>query len=451
MRFGAVIGAILSITAGSAQAQSVDALLDKLVDKGVLSVKEANDLREETDKNFTTAFSSKLGTPDWVTALRFNGDFRGRFEGIYNDQTYPTGTPGVPNTTDRDRFRYRLRFGVTAVIKDDFEAGFRVASGDVDGGTTGGVDPLSSNQTFQNNGSKKGILIDLAYGKWYPLHTAHWGGSLTIGKMENPFVFSDIVFDSDYTPEGAAQQLSYAFNDKHVLKLNVGEFVLDEVPTSEHDPYILGGQLRYDATWTKKFQSSVGISMLHIFNANALTSASVPNINTGNTRTPVSATDFAPTYNFRPIIGDGLFTYTLDTFPFYKGPFPLRAFGDYMYNPGAPDTQNVGWSVGAALGKSGKKGTWEVSYRYKRLESDAWYEELTDSDSGAFYGVAPVGGGNGYRTGTNIKGHVMRASYSPFDSTTLAVSYFLLDLIDNPAPATDSRTGRLQVDANWKF
>jgi hypothetical protein len=33
--------------------------------------------------------------------------------------------------------------------------------------------------------------------------------------MENPFVFSDMVFDADYTPEGAGVQVAYTFNDKH--------------------------------------------------------------------------------------------------------------------------------------------------------------------------------------------------------------------------------------------
>ena len=67
--------ATLACTSTTALAQSADALIDKLVDKGVLTVKEANDLREESDKGFTTAYSVKSGMPEWVTALKFNGDF----------------------------------------------------------------------------------------------------------------------------------------------------------------------------------------------------------------------------------------------------------------------------------------------------------------------------------------------------------------------------------------
>ena len=76
---GAVAGMALMI---NGHAQSVDGLLDKLVDKGVLTVKEANDLREESDKNFSTAYAAKNGMPDWVTSLRFNGDLRLRYDRI---------------------------------------------------------------------------------------------------------------------------------------------------------------------------------------------------------------------------------------------------------------------------------------------------------------------------------------------------------------------------------
>src|SRR5687768_12257185 len=81
---------------GTASAQSSDALIDKLVEKGILSVKEANELREEADKGFTQAYSVKSGMPEWVSTLRFNGDFRARYDGIYSD---------IPGVVDRHRAR----------------------------------------------------------------------------------------------------------------------------------------------------------------------------------------------------------------------------------------------------------------------------------------------------------------------------------------------------------
>ena len=77
---GVVSTTLIGVTTG--QAQAVDSLLDKLVDKGVLTPKEATELRTEADHNFTKAYQVKSGMPDWVTALKINGDLRLRFESI---------------------------------------------------------------------------------------------------------------------------------------------------------------------------------------------------------------------------------------------------------------------------------------------------------------------------------------------------------------------------------
>src|SRR6266496_4508923 len=107
---GLLVAAAEMAFALNGPAQSVDALLDKLVDKGILTVKEADELREETDKDFTKAYAAKSGMPEWVTALKFNGDFRGRFEHHDSDN---------PAFIDRNRFRYRARFGVTASLRSE--------------------------------------------------------------------------------------------------------------------------------------------------------------------------------------------------------------------------------------------------------------------------------------------------------------------------------------------
>src|SRR6185369_939443 len=105
----------------NAQAQSADALLDKLVEKGIITVKEANELRQQSDKDFTKAYASKSGLPDWVTAFKINGDFRGRYDYFKS-----------PNDAfvERSRYRYRLRLGAVATIKDNLEVGLRLTSGD---------------------------------------------------------------------------------------------------------------------------------------------------------------------------------------------------------------------------------------------------------------------------------------------------------------------------------
>jgi hypothetical protein len=440
----AVGTAALTALVAPGQAQSVDALLDKLVDKGVITVKEANQLREESDKNFTTAMQSKLGLPDWVTALKFSGDVRGRYE--YFDSPNPL-------FTERHRLRYRMRFGVAATLLDDFEAGFRLTSSETGkGGENNEGDPISGNTTFQNNASKKLIYIDQAYGKWSPLKGPDLSGTFTLGKMENPFVFSDLVFDGDYTPEGMAAQLGYRFNDKHGVKLNSGFFVLDELSGSTEDPYLLGVQARWDANWSARFNTTLGASYLTIGNDHSLSNSAVANVNRGNTRDA----DGALVNNYRPWVVDAAATYTLASFPMYKGPFPIKVAGDYMVNDGASSSSdNYGYSVGIQFGKSGRKGTWDLSYAWKWLGADAWWEELVDSDFGGFYAAnnSPANSGKGvdYGTGTNVKGHIVRFAYSPSDAFTLSVKWLLTELINEYPEGPDSEMNRLQVDAMWRF
>ena len=430
-------------------AQSADALLDKLVEKGVLTADEATGLRDETDKNFSTALAAKTGMPDWVTALKINGDFRGRFEGFYS-----------PNTAfvSRDRFRYRLRLGIVANLADDFEVGLRLSSSEAASGNSTGGDPLSGNTTFAGNGSKKFIYLDLAYAKWNPIHNADWAATSTFGKMENPFTFpSTIMFDKDYTPEGFAQDLTYRINPDQAVKWVGGGFVINELVGSSNDPYLVGTQLRLDSTWNKKLTSSAGVGWFSVLANNDKTGHSsintdaLPNQQRGNSRDASGN----PKAKFNPIYADASVTYALESFPFNTGVFPVTVSGDYLHNP-ATSKDNDGYSAGVTFGKAGKKGTWELSYRFTELQADAWFEEFTESDFGAYYSLAPVGGAAGYGAGSNVRGHIIKASYSPYDSLTFSVTLFATELIKNVLPAppitdVNSRMYRLQVDAVWKF
>ena len=134
----------LMTLASQSHAQSADALIDKLVDKGILTTKEAQDLRDESDKGFTTAYQAKTGMPDWVTSYKFSGDFRGRYDEMAT-------TDGNQNFVPRDRFRYRLRAGLVVSMQDNLEAGFSLTT----------ADPASANN-FNNAGNPNSWQPDVA-------------------------------------------------------------------------------------------------------------------------------------------------------------------------------------------------------------------------------------------------------------------------------------------------
>jgi hypothetical protein len=439
----------LAALAPQVHAQSSDALIDKLVDKGILTVDEAKDLRVEADKDFKTALQAKTGMPDYVTGYKISGDFRGRFEQFSSDNAA---------LVDRTRLRYRLRFGIVASIMDNLEAGFRLGSGDAKGlGSQAAVgNPLSSNSTMQDNFTKKMIYIDTAYGKWTAVNSGNWLVSATIGKMDNPFVFTPMVFDPDLTPEGAALQVGYTINDKHSLAFNGGAFVMDEEPNSSYDPFVYGGQIILNSKWTDKIASSVGLGALAINSQKSLSTANVPTINQGNSRSAGGVL----LYKYEPLIADASVTYTLDTFPLYAGAFPIKVAGEGIINPGAA-SQNDGFWVGATFGKSGTKKTWDLTYRYEYLQADAWYDQLVDDDNGAYYATVHYAnntGTAGYMGGTNVKGHMVKLNYSFTDSLTFSATCFINDLIHPPTQNTSGKQADLTsnalhfyADLMWKF
>ena len=463
--------ALMALTLQTHAQTSVDALLNKLEQKGILSVDEAKELKAENATNsiddFNKAVGAKFPTPDWVTSYKLYGDFRGRFDDVSSDlPAFATPGSGVPKREYNNmRLRYRLRVGLTLNMKDDLQVGFRLGTGESPGttGSTTGGNPLSSNTTLQANGSKKFLYVDAAYGKWMAINNGTWMVAATIGKMDQPFQASPMVFDADYTPEGAALQATYKIDDNNSLAFNGAGFVLDQ--TTTRGPFLYGGQMIWNSTWTPKIGTSLGVAAYDIANDSSFPPSTTVGIdapydsNLGNTVGPttIPAVPPVPSFtfarHFNPIVASGSVTYTLDSFPLYKGAFPIKLAGEFMENPAA-SSNNKGWWIGTTLGKSGKKGMWDLSYRYQRLEADAWWDQIVDDDNIAAFPTVPAalptetGAAVG---GTNIKGHLVKFNYSIYDSLTFSFTAYINDLINNPIPSAKTGAVHAMADLMWKF
>jgi hypothetical protein len=261
--------------------------------------------------------------------------------------------------------------------------------------------------------------------------------------MDQPFQESYMVFDPDYTPEGAALQATCNLNDQNSIVFNSAAFVLDQFNT--RGPFMYGGQAIWNAKLTPKLASAVGVAAYDI--ADKANLKTTYDSNLGNSLTAGSYT-----YDFNPIVVSGSLTYTLDHFPLYPGAFPIKLAGEYLDNPGA-GSNNKGWWGGVTLGKSGKKGAWDISYRYQRLEADAWWDQIVDDDNIAVTPTTPAvtpetGAAAG---GTNIKGHLVKFNYSIFDSLTFSFTCYINDLINNPVPSAKTGAVHAMADLMWKF
>ncbi len=421
------------------------------LDQKVRMLERNRELEKEASEAKPKERDSLFKIPDWVSSIRLVNDLRVRYDGIYAPDS---------DFVSRHRVRPRLRLGAMVTLKDDFEIGFRLASAPSVGKDSGG-DPLSTNQTFEDNASRKPVGVDWAFARWTPIRTPKWTGSFALGKLDNPPNYTEDVFDVDYTPEGLAEQFSYKANADHTISTYLGQYMLDELQFGGKDPFLFLEQLRLDSKWGKHFNTAFTVSGLSIANPESLTTANVPDSNHGNTRT----TNGVPVNDYRLLIADGRLIYNLDSFPLYNGPFPISLNGEYIHNFGA-SRDNIAYSFGPSFGSvsqrnyagaTNQKGKWEISYRYQELQGDANYEELTASDNGAFYRERPPGEPAlatfrpQFLNGLNLRGHAFRLAYAPYDSLVLDARVWLNEPIKVLSAADKVQGIRVLVDLVWKF
>src|SRR5947207_9733011 len=108
----------------AARAQDAGALLDLLVRKKIISDQEAEEVRSELTKEYTTTSAGKwkLSTP--ITELELYGDARLRYE--YRSGQTEGGVSPPNDWQERKRERYRLRIGLRRVPADDWTVGVRL-------------------------------------------------------------------------------------------------------------------------------------------------------------------------------------------------------------------------------------------------------------------------------------------------------------------------------------
>lgn len=362
---------------------------------------------------------SEFVSPDWVRNIKPFGDLRYRHESLDDTDS---------GSDKRNRHRIRVRLGFKAEINDEWDAIFRIASGSSE-------TPTSTNQTLGDSSSSshssgeafssKAIWLDLAYADWHP--EAFPGLNVFLGKMKNPFYRvgkNQLIWDSDVNPEGIAASYNWALTDSTTAYLNAGGFWLEERSGDadasifafqgyakrkfENDTHLIAGASFYDFgnIDSKGNPDSLGTSLRGNTDAGGLT------------------------YRYDYDILEGFAEYG-----FNCGEMPVAVFGNYVENLAAPSNRNTGYLIGFKLNKAKKPGSWQFSYNYRDIESDAVFAGLNDSDF--------INGG------TNGKGHTLGYKYQLAKNIQAGLTLFL-----NDRKRTDDRNEkfeRLQADLIFKF
>ena len=388
----------------------VDALIEKLVEKGILDRQEAIALKAEVieDEKVVRQEALKESLPKWIQNTKLKGDFRLRYQ--YEKRN--------GDVTARNRARYRYRLGIISKIVDPIEVGFGLASG--------GDDPRSTNQTFQDTFSSKSVRIDYAYAAWMPIKYA----TIIGGKMQNPiYTTSDLLWDGDITPEGVAGKVNYPVLPDLNLFMNTGFFVIDEISGRSSDPVMFMVQPGFDWKITENVNWKTALAS-YIF-ANVKGHTLDWSAGTNTRRNGTLKYDYYPlTLSTKLGISNPLDDMNI---PYIDIPY-LGGFAEFVVNP-AVDNGNFGFLCGGQLGhaKVSKKGQWAVKGLYRYLQRDAWLDTFPDSDA--------------YSGSTDIHGPEVIAEYALLDNWILAFDYYWTERLSNPGHPENL----FQVDLNYKF
>ena len=353
------------------------------------------------------------GANKWLKDLKFSGDLRLRYEAFHlHGNTAANGYQ-----SDRNRFRFRLRYGFEKTFNPEMKVGFSMASGSSTS-ALGNTDPISTNQTMGNDFTFKNIWIEKAYATYTP----EWakmglgagmeiaGLEVTAGKFNNPFEkgSTDMIWDRDLKPEGIYEKIDTKLLDTENFDLKayalLGQFILQE----NGNTVAVAGVGGKDA---QLFAYQVGLNPVFYVPGmerpiDALSALSIYNYQgyaTNNNWNAYPAGTGAfnngnPIYNGTP---SKLAAENFNVLSFYQEvnlyPYgiPVKPFAEFARNmsnqsgystPTANSMQGgeYAWSLGLTLGKLVKKGDWQTSYQYKYIGANSVPGAFNDSDFGGY-------------------------------------------------------------------
>ncbi len=478
-------------------------------------------LRDEIKRDLqTTAKKEHWGggpkLPDGAERFRFFADLRVRGEGIYfqdgNDNTgaFPnfnainTGPPFDTSGTefspqlnvdqDRQRIRLRARFGVESQLGEGFTAGLRLATGNTNTPTSTNQDLGLASGGQGGNFSKYAIWLDRAFVRYEAGATPDRNLALVLGRFDNPFLSTEIIWDEDVGFDGLAVQGRYRIDKRFTPFFTAGVFPVfnTDLNFASNQPqkfpstnkWLYAAQLGTDVKFADKVNFKIAAGYYNFANiAGRLSDPFVPLTpadagNTDGTRPAFAqkGNTYRPLRNIIPTAENDFGTtrqyqyYGLAT-PFqnlaitgrldinYWEPFQVSLYGEYIrnlaFNQGdinaiavnnrgvTGDLGGVGrfdgggsaWILGTRIGRPvfEKRGDWAAGISYRYVESDAVVDGFNDSDFGL--------------GGTNLKGFSLWGGIALSERVNFGLRWTSSDQIAGPPASLDI----FQIDFNARF
>ncbi len=450
----------------SAMAQDSGPLLDALVKKGVLSDKEAEDIRVNLVKEYNTTSAGKLTISSFVKNLQLFGDVRLRYQ--YQDVQTPRSASSTNNNnqivdTVNDRYRYRLRLGATYTYDSHWSSTVRLETGSTND---------SANSDFGRYWDKAGSEIyvgqlfltyktkfslfdstsTVADGKSFKTISdpgVTVGSTTLIGRAPKQFLLGGAFFSTDANPEGVATE--FTFDNVGVDGLSfaargAGYLTSNEsatAPTTNSSTVFNSGDGGDGGLFVAQFEGKYAFSTGVLKGANVriaplylqesggtFTSTADLKLADGVSSTagtaPAAAKGNTSLGLLSVIALPGEFNWKSDVFGLFPKALPQQVFGTYGANlngnarltdiygvaqqSGRLHGNNTFWNAGYSIGQNKVKGDWSLLGEYRWIEAASIDTNFIDSNFA-----------NG---GANAQGVVVSAGYNLTDAVQVQGTWY---------------------------
>ena len=416
-----------------------------------------------------------------IGPISFSGDVRVRAEPFFGGPT--------DHSLERARARIRARFNAIADLGSQFRAGITLATGDVN-------DPVSTNANVTGFYTRKAIALDQAFVEFNPKDFKPL--TLTGGKFRYPWFNTELTWDKDLNPEGAAESLGFKLDNPVLKRIAFVGFQLpfaEVAGTSATDKRIAqqityGGQVQ--TSWALGPRVTLSAySGFYDFRGSDAIALALSRASSKNPQTPLSG--LLPLNSSSPV-QNSLYTITASTIITVNGTayptgvssvtnaqfgskfalfdnlakidintgherLPLSFIGDYVQNteacanlsnvvaaPANTATQTFKQTLNAPCNSHQRRGYWAEA-RIGRLQQK---NDFQFSYTRIFIEREAVLGNFNYseiRQGTNVTEHRFDAFYQ-FDKS---VQLGFAALVGRPLASTEPWLTRLQFDTVYIF
>lgn len=271
-----------------------------------------------------------------LARVQLSGDVRVRYENNFGDR----------DARDRGRGVLRARLRGSYAVNKWLSVGGQVATGDPD-------DPNSTDITLSNFDDDLQLSLDQAY-----IRASFGNLQINAGKIAQPFVRTDLVWDGDVSPQGLSASYKMPLGSGASLKATGLYFLVDE-SVSGPDSDMIGGQIGFETASSAPWKLELAAAYYDY------SLRSTAGGDSGDFRSNLFVNGrYVSDFNLLDVVGAVSWRGLGEA-------WPVRIVGDYVKNLGAATREDTGFGADLFIGRASRPRDWRFGYGYAAAETDA--------------------------------------------------------------------------------